>query len=95
MTAANRRFARHDVEMLVAMVVGMLVLGTAATFALSAAGMSMSELHNDAPALMLFGMAVMMLVEHVVMLPSMLVAMLLRREEHSGGVHGHVQQVAA
>ncbi len=143
MTAANRRFARHYVEMLVAMVLGMLVLGTPATFVLSAAGMSMSELHNDAPALMLFGMAVTMtvpmvawmrhrghgwpasaemsasmfipalgviallwgglvenigaliLIEHVVMLPSMLVAMLLRREEYSGGVHGHVQRVAA
>lgn len=36
-----------------------------------------------------------MLIEHVVMLPSMLVAMLLRREEYSGGVHGHVQRVVA
>ena len=139
MTAANRHFARHYVEMLVAMVLGMVVLGTPATFALSAAGMSMSELHNDAPALMLFGMAVvmtvpmvawmrhrghgwpasaemsasmfipafgtiallwsglvddieaLMLIEHVAMLPSMFVAMLLRREEYSGGTHGHVE----
>jgi hypothetical protein len=137
MTSANRHFARHYVEMLVAMVLGMVVLGTPAAFALSAAGMSMSELHNDLPALMLFGMAVtmtvpmvawmryrghgwpasaemsasmflpafgviallwgglvedigaLMLIEHVVMLPSMLVAMLLRREEYSGGVHAH------
>lgn len=37
----------------------------------------------------------LMLIEHVVMLPSMLVAMLLRREEYSGGVHGHVQRVVA
>jgi hypothetical protein len=127
------------------MVFGMVVLGTPATFALSAAGMSMSELHNDAPTLMLFGMAVtmtvpmvawmrhrghgwrasaemsasmfipafgviallwgglvedigaLMAIEHVVMLPSMLVAMLLRREEYSGGAHGHAhgQPVAA
>jgi hypothetical protein len=145
MTSANRHFVRHYVEMLVAMVLGMVILGTPATFALSAAGTSMSELHNDLPALMLFGMAVtmtvpmvawmryrghgwpasaemsasmfvpafgviallwgglvedigaLMLIEHVAMLPSMLVAMLLRREEYSGGVHGHgaVQRVAA
>ena len=31
----------------------------------------------------------LMLIEHVVMLPSMLVAMLLRREEYSGGSHHH------
>jgi hypothetical protein len=145
MTAANRHFARHYVEMLVAMFLGMVVLGTPATMALSAAGTSMSELHNDLPALMLFAMAVtmtvpmvawmryrghgwpasaemsasmfipafgviallgaglvedigaLMLIEHVVMLPSMLVAMLLRREEYSGGAHGHadVEPVAA
>jgi hypothetical protein len=136
MTVLNRHFVRHYVEMLVAMVLGMVVLGTPATLALSTAGMSMSELHNDAPALMLFGMAVtmtvpmvgwmryrghgwpasaemsasmfvpafgviallwgglvedigaLMLIEHVVMLPSMLAAMLLRREEYSG-MHGH------
>jgi len=145
MTAANRHFARHYVEMLVAMVLGMVVLGTPATFALSAAGMSMSELHNDTPALMLFGMAVtmtvpmvawmryrghgwpasaemsasmfipafgtiallwgglvedigaLMLIEHVAMLPSMFVTMLLRREEYSGASHDHaeLQRVAA
>jgi hypothetical protein len=139
MTAANRHFARHYVEMLVAMVLGMVVLGTPATFALGAAGMSMSELHNDTPALMLLGMAVtmtvpmvawmryrghgwpasaemsasmfipafatiallwgglvedigaLMLIEHVAMLPAMLVAMLLRREEYSGASHDHAE----
>jgi hypothetical protein len=145
MTAGNRHFVRHYVEMLVAMVLGMVVLGTPATLALSATGTSMSELHNDLPALMLFGMAVtmtipmvawmryrghgwlasaemsaamfipafgviallwgglvedigaLMLIEHVVMLPSMLVAMLRRREEYSGRTHGHghVKRVAA
>lgn len=145
MTAANRLFVRHYVEMLVAMVLGMVVLGTPATVALSAAGMSMSELHNDAPTLMLLGMAVtmtvpmvawmrhrghgwpasaemsaamfipafgviallwggliedigaLMLIEHVAMLLSMLVAMLLRREEYSGDALGHreVERVAA
>ena len=145
MSAANRHFARHYVEMLVAMVFGMVVLGTPATVALGAAGMSMSELHNDLPALMLFGMAVtmtvpmvawmryrghgwaasaemsasmfvpafatiallwgglvqdigaLMLIEHVAMLPSMFVAMLLRREEYSGASHVHadVERVPA
>ena len=89
MSPSIRPFARHYVEMVVAMVLGMVVLGTPATVALSAAGMSMSELHNDAPALMLL--------EHVAMLPSMFVAMLLRREEYSGASHGHaeVERVAA
>jgi hypothetical protein len=144
MTAAYRHFARHYVEMLVAMTLGMVVLGTPATFALSAAGMGMSELHNDAPALMLFGMGftmtvpmvgwmryrghgwpasaemsasmfipafatiallwgglvedigALMLIEHVAMLPSMLVAMLVRREEYSGAhSHGSARRVAA
>ena len=145
MSPSYRHFARHYVEMLVAMVLGMVVLGTPATFALSAAGMSMSELHNDTPALMLFGMAVtmtvpmvawmhyrghgwaasaemsasmlipalatiallwrgvvedigaLMLIEHVAMLPAMLAAMLVRREEYSGASHGHAepQRVAA
>jgi uncharacterized membrane protein YhaH (DUF805 family) len=127
----TRHFIRHYAEMVVAMVAGMVVLGLPAVAALGAAGMSMSELHNDAPALMLSLMGVTMtvpmvawmrhrghgrrpsaemsaamlvptvgaiallwagLVEdletlqiilHVVMLPSMLLAMLLRRDEYS------------
>jgi len=129
-------FARHYVEMLVAMFLGMAVLGTPVFLALGAAGVSSAELHSDAPALMLLGMGITMTVpmvawmrhrghgwqasnemaasmliptagviallgaglvddvgtllaiEHVVMLPSMLVAMLLRREEYSHGAHG-------
>ena len=138
MSAANRQFARHYVEMLVAMVLGMVVIGTPAILALGAAGMSMSEIHDDFPALMLIAMAVamtvpmiawmrhrghgwaasaemaasmfipafatiallwaglvedigaLMLIEHVTMLPSMFVAMLLRREEYSGS-HEHAR----
>ena len=38
----------------------------------------------------------LLLIEHVAMLPSMLVAMLLRRDEYTGAVHRHArQQVAA
>jgi hypothetical protein len=138
----NRHFIRHYIEMLIAMVLGMVVLGTPALAALSAAGVSTTELHNDAPELMLLGMAVtmtvpmvawmryrghgwapsnemalsmfiptfavigllwaglvtdigaLMVILHVAMLPAMLVAMLLRREEYSHS-HGEAHQVAA
>ncbi len=134
---ATRQFIRHYVEMLVAMIAGMIVLGGPATVALDAAGMSSSELRTDYPSLMLLGMAVvmtvpmvawmryrghswrpsmemaasmfvptfaviallwasvledfgmLMTVEHVAMLPSMLVAMVLRRDEYSGGHEHH------
>jgi hypothetical protein len=56
MSPSARHFVRHYVEMLVAMFLGMVVLGAPATMALDAFGMSSSELRNDAPALMLFGM---------------------------------------
>ena len=143
LTDANRHFARHYGEMLVAMVLGMVALGLPAMAALGAVGVSMSDLHYDVPALMLLGMAVimtapmvawmrhrghrprasaemsasmflpafgvvallwaglvvdidaLMLIEHVVMLPSMLVAMLLRREEYSSGSHHHAARGAA
>src|SRR5215211_2266005 len=134
--ALNRHFARHYVEMVVAMLLGMAILGIPASMAVDALGMSSSELRSDAPALMLFGMAVTMtvpmvgwmryrghswrantemsasmfvptfaviallwgglvedldtllVIEHVAMLPSMLVAMLMRGEEYSGHLHG-------
>jgi hypothetical protein len=127
-------FARHYAEMVIAMFLGMLVLGLPAEGALLAVGSSTAELERDAPALMLLGMAVVMTVpmiawmrhrghgwrpnaemaasmflptfaviavmaggaidywtamgvEHAAMLPSMLLAMLLRRHEYSG--HNH------
>ena len=132
------RFVRHYIEMVIAMLLGMLLLGLPAEGALLALGSSTSELERDAPALALLGMAVVMTVpmvawmrhrghgwrpsaemaasmflptfavialmaggaidfwtamgiEHVVMLPSMLVAMLLRRDEYSGHAH-HTRQ---
>jgi hypothetical protein len=138
-TTSARHFARHYLEMLLAMFLGMVVLGLPASVALDTLGMSSSELRNDAPALMLFGMGVTMtvpmvgwmrhrrhgwqpstemaasmfiptfgviallwgglvndlgtllVIEHVVMLPSMLVAMLLRRDEYSSANHDHGQ----
>ncbi len=138
------RFARHYAEMLVAMVAGMAVLGVPAGMALEALGTTTSELREDAPALLLLGMAVTMtvpmvgwmrlrghgwaasnemaasmfvptfaaialrwggvvedvgsllVIQHVAMLPSMLVAMLLRREEYTGGhAHGHASPAGA
>jgi hypothetical protein len=138
-----RHFARHYVEMLVAMFLGMTVLGMPAAAALGAVGMSSSELQTDAPALLLFGMGATMtapmvawmryrghgwpacadmtaamfiptfgviallwsdlvgdvdtllVIEHLVMLPSMLVAMLLRPDEYTGAVHHHGQEEVA
>jgi hypothetical protein len=65
MSASTRHFIRHYVEMLVAMFAGMGVLHLPAEGAMSAVGTSWSELHADAPALMLLGMAVIMTVPMV------------------------------
>jgi hypothetical protein len=143
-SASVRHFARHYVEMVGAMLLGMVILGGPALVALGMAGVSSAELRADAPALLLFGMGVTMtapmvawmryrghgwpasaemaaamfiptfgvigllwsglvadvgnplMIEHVVMFPSMLVAMLLRRDEYTRAVHDHGgRQVAA
>src|SRR5689334_1107776 len=60
-----RMFARHYLEMLAAMVLGMVVLGAPAVALAGAFGTSMSELHEDLPALMLLGMAATMTVPMV------------------------------
>jgi hypothetical protein len=65
MTAPTRHFVRHYAEMVVAMFLGMAVLGVPAGWAMSAVGTSWSELNTDAPALMLLGMAVTMTVPMV------------------------------
>ena len=140
MSPQTKHFVRHYAEMVVAMFLGMAVLGMPTEWALGAMSSSWSDLHNNAPALMLLLMAVIMTVpmvgwmayrghgwrpnaemaasmflptfaviallwggvvedamalmtiEHVVMLPSMLVAMLLRRDEYSGHCHARVEQ---
>lgn len=132
-----RSLIRHYVEMVVVMVVGMAVLGMPAAALVAAAGSSTAQLEQDAPALMLLGMALTMTgpmvawmglrghswqaslemgasmilptlavltllaagvvddsgtlltLQHAVMLPSMLAAMLLRRDEYAGHTHGH------
>jgi hypothetical protein len=57
---AARHFARHYVEMVVAMFLGMAVLGVPAGWALSAMGIDWSGLADDHPALMFLGMATTM-----------------------------------
>ena len=64
-TSSTRHFVRHYVEMVVAMFLGMAVLGVPAGWTLGAVGSSWSELNTDAPALMLLGMAVSMAVPMV------------------------------
>jgi hypothetical protein len=140
MSSSTRHFVRHNVEMVVAMFLGMGVLLPPLGAALRAAGTSL----HDSDVLMISAMAVTMtapmvawmryrghawpactdmtaamaiptvavlallwsglvgdlgallVIEHVAMLPSMLVAMLLRRDEYTGAAHRHArQQVAA
>jgi hypothetical protein len=59
-SSATRHFIRHYLEMVAAMFLGMIVLGVPADWALRAVGSSTAELTDDAPALMLLGMAVTM-----------------------------------
>jgi hypothetical protein len=142
-TPQNRRFIRHYLEMVIAMIAGMIVLGIPGEAVLRAVGTSSAKLMTDAPAMALLGMATMMTIpmvawmrrmghgwrpcnemaasmflptfaaiasmaagaaefgtamtlEHVLMLPAMLVAMLLRYDEYSCGHsrHGHGQVAA-
>ena len=132
------QFARHYLEMVIAMVVGMVALGVPAVALLGLFGVSSSDLTNDAPAVVLLGMGISMtvpmvawmryrghgwrasnemaasmliptfaamlahgagivedintvlVIEHVVMLPAMLAAMLLRPSEYLHHEHGLV-----
>jgi hypothetical protein len=132
MTLKTLHFIRHYVEMLIAMVVGMFVLGGAFAVLLAPVGIDVGDWQTEAPALLLLGMAFTMTVpmvgwmryrghgwapasemaaamfvpsfaaivllwigavedsdtllaiQHVAMLPAMLVAMLLRHAEYAG-----------
>ena len=57
MQTVNRHFLRHYAEMVIVMFLGMALLGAPAGQALRAVDSSWSELHADAPALMLLLMA--------------------------------------
>jgi cytochrome bd-type quinol oxidase subunit 2 len=60
MRPSARHFVRHYLEMVVAMFLGMAVLGVPAGWALSAMGIDWSGLTDDYPALMFLGMATTM-----------------------------------
>jgi hypothetical protein len=65
MSPSTKHFVRHYLEMVVAMFIGMGVLGLPLGLALGAAGSGWSELHSDAPALALLAMAATMTVPMV------------------------------
>jgi hypothetical protein len=60
-----RTFIRHYIEMLIAMVLGMFVLGIPLAGLLGVAGIDVSTWESDAPELMLLGMAFTMSVPMV------------------------------
>jgi hypothetical protein len=60
LSAAIRRFARHYLEMVIAMSVGMLVIGIPAAGALELAGSSLADLKATVPGFYLFAMGVSM-----------------------------------
>jgi hypothetical protein len=125
-------FIRHYIEMLIAMALGMVVLGGAFAVLLGAVGIDVGDWRDDAPELLLLGMAftmtvpmvawmryrghgwapagemtaamfvpsfaaiallwagvvedshALLMIQHIAMLPAMLVAMLLRHAEYTG-----------
>jgi hypothetical protein len=135
MTHKTLRFIRHYAEMVLAMMVGMFVLGGAAAVAPGAIGIGVDGWRTDAPELLLLGMAftmsvpmvawmryrghgwapawemtasmfvpsfaaiallwagavedshALLMIQHVAMLPAMLVAMLLRPAEYTSHAH--------
>jgi hypothetical protein len=60
-----RHFIRHYVEMVIAMLVGMFVLGGAVVALLAALGVDVGELYDDAPPVVVLGMALSMTVPMV------------------------------
>lgn len=65
MSVLNRHFARRYLEMVVAMFLGMTILGLPAGWGLNAVGSGWSELGNEAPAAMLLLMALTMTIPMV------------------------------
>jgi hypothetical protein len=53
----TRHFVQHYIEMVIAMLLGMLVLGGAFTVLLGAVGIDVGDWQDDAPELLLLGMA--------------------------------------
>ena len=68
MSTSTRHFIRHYLEMIAAMIAGMVVLGIPAEGALHLIGSSTPDLQNDAPAIALLGMATMMTIPMVALM---------------------------
>ena len=60
MSPVTKHLIRHYVEMVIAMFLGMAILGVPAGWAMAAVGTDWSGLADDAPALMFLGMATTM-----------------------------------
>jgi hypothetical protein len=58
--SAALRFLRHYLEMVLVMIAGMLVLGSALALPAAAMGVGLSELSREAPAVLLLGMGLSM-----------------------------------
>ena len=65
MSTQTKQLGRHYVEMMVAMFLGMAVLGAPAVWALSAVGIDYNRLSDGSPALMFLGMATTMTIPMV------------------------------
>ena len=138
---STRRFARHYIEMVIAMFAGMIVLGLPVEGVLRAVGTSGSAIEDSAPAATLVEMAIIMTIpmvawmrhhghawrpcnemaasmfvpalaamalmwtgaigfgtamvlQHAIMLPAMLVAMLLRFDEYACDHRAHARRHA-
>jgi hypothetical protein len=137
-----RRFARHYLEMVIAMFAGMIVLGLPVEGVLRAVGTSSNAIEDSAPAATMVEMAIIMTIpmvawmrhhghawrpcnemaasmflptlaamalmwtgaigfgtamvlQHAIMLPAMLVAMLLRFDEYACDHRAHARRQAA
>jgi hypothetical protein len=87
LNTATKRFIRHYVEMVIAMFLGMIVLGVPAGWAIEAMGTDWSALTDDHPALMFLGMATTMTIP--------MVGWMLHRGHHTTQERVVAEQVAA
>ena len=68
MSTSTRHFIRHYLEMIAAMIAGMVVIGIPAEGALRLIGSSSADLQDHAPAIALLGMATMMTIPMVALM---------------------------
>ena len=68
MSTSTRHFIRHYLEMIAAMIAGMVVLGIPGEAALQLIGSSTAQLQEDAPAVALLAMATIMTIPMVALM---------------------------